>query len=616
MNALRALRSLFAYPLLARELTERAARKRTYAVRVAYGLVLYGLFIFAVQRLVGEAASDPTGLGGLGFGRELFRTFVDLQCWGVLLLQPALMAGVLTYEKERDSLSLLVLTGMRPGKIIVEKFLAGLLPMATLLLLALPLGAITMGYGGVSVELLTSGACVILATWLMAGAFALLCSAWCQTTVGATLASYLLGAALLIAPALVYSLSVRYVLWGANLTGVALPDFLWAVWPPEVFARVLEWQEGAESLATGGPGWSAILGKTWEHCTPMLGLAAICLGLSVLVLHRRALTSTAPRLPGARRQFPRAIQCLALAATKVTGWWNRFWPPPPALPIDDPVAWRESGRSRMGGRGYFLYSSFMLAGGTLAVSLLLLAIYPQYDGPTRLHYLALLLGAAFGLVLIVRTAGSLLNEHTNQTLAILLTAPIGAHEIVSEKARALSRYRLIIALVLGTVFALQGWAEFRYVRELRWQGIGQYWACSALALAVYPGLLIWGTLLISLLLRARTKAILVAIGVFAVWFVAPIAILNFTIPDWRGIDVETANTRGLWLSLLSPLGILDANECDNLAKFSVQVQHAGYIHTGVGQPWVPVAANFGAYFFLTHLFRRLCHSLADRLLRR
>ena len=91
------------------------------------------------------------------------------------------------------------------------------------------------GDGGVSVELLASGACVILSTWLMAGAFALLCSAWCRTTVGATLASYLLGAALLLAPALLYSLSVRYILWGANLTGVTLPDFLWATWPPEVF---------------------------------------------------------------------------------------------------------------------------------------------------------------------------------------------------------------------------------------------------------------------------------------------------------------------------------------------------------------------------------------------
>ena len=166
MNALRAL---FSYPLLARELTERAARKRTYAVRVGYGLVLYTIFILAVQRLVAQAAGDPTGLGGLGglggfgFGRELLHTLVDLQCWGVLLMQPALMAGGITYEKERDSLSLLILTGMRPWKIVMEKYLAGLLPMATLLLLALPLGAITMGYGGVSPQLVVSGAGVIVA---------------------------------------------------------------------------------------------------------------------------------------------------------------------------------------------------------------------------------------------------------------------------------------------------------------------------------------------------------------------------------------------------------------------------------------------------------------------
>ena len=150
------IRALLSYPLLARELTERAARRRTYAGRVLYGLALYTLFLLALWRLVGDATNDPTGFGVLGLGRGMFTRLVELQCWGVLLFQPALMAGVLTYEKERESFSLLLLTGMSPAKLLLEKYLAGLLPMATLLLLALPLGAITMGYGGVSPRLLAA----------------------------------------------------------------------------------------------------------------------------------------------------------------------------------------------------------------------------------------------------------------------------------------------------------------------------------------------------------------------------------------------------------------------------------------------------------------------------
>ena len=115
--------SFFAFPLFARELTERAARRRTYALRVGYGLLLYTIFVFTIYNLTATA-----GLGALGMGRELLHRLVDLECWGILLFQPALMAGVITSEKERESFHLLVLAGMRPSKILLEKLAAGLLP--------------------------------------------------------------------------------------------------------------------------------------------------------------------------------------------------------------------------------------------------------------------------------------------------------------------------------------------------------------------------------------------------------------------------------------------------------------------------------------------------------
>jgi ABC-type transport system involved in multi-copper enzyme maturation permease subunit len=607
MNALRAI---FSYPLLARELTERAARKRTYAVRACYGLVLYTLFVIAVQRLVAQAASDPTGMGGLGFGRELFGTLIGLQCWGVLFLQPALMAGVITYEKERDSLSLLLLTGMRPGKIILEKYLAGLLPMATLLLLALPLGAITMGYGGVSPQLLAAGGGVVLATWLMAGAFALLCSAWCRTTIGAMLASYTGGALVMLAPAIFYSLTFRYVLWGADLSGFTPPEAVWALWPPEIFSRVLAWQEGSEALTAGGAGWGALLAETWQQCRPMLGTAVVCLLLAMLVLGRRALlpvvAHAAPGTAGLALRYPR----LFAAGRRLMAWWHRYWPAPPALPGDDPIAWRESGRSGLGGRGQFLYSSFMLAGITVTLSFALLSLYPRTAGPERLHYFGAILGAIAVLVLIVRSAGSLLNEHTNQTLDILLTTPLSAAETLREKVHALTRYRVLFAVLLGIVFTLQGWSENEYVREKQWQQLGQYWLCAGIAVVVYPGLIVWTSTFFALWLRARTKAILAALCLFAVWFVAPMAALNFAMPDWR------EHRNGLWLSLLSPLGILDANKNSKLPWFSVEVIKSRYTSTGIGQPWVPVAANFGGYLLITYVVRGLTLRLADRWLRR
>ncbi len=602
------LRSLFSYPLLARELTERAARPRTYAIRVGYGFVLYAIFVIAVQRLVGQAAADPTGLGGLGFGRELLHTLVELQCWGVLLLQPALMAGVITYERERDSLSLLILTGMSPWKIIMEKYLAGLLPMATLLLLALPLGALAMGYGGVSPQLLVAGACVVVAAWLLAGAFSLLCSAWCRTTVGAVLTAYVGGGLLLLAPALIYSLAFRYILWGSNLSGVEVPGALWALWPPEAFSRILAWQQGAAALSTGGALWPATLLETWHHGLPLLGAAAICLLLSGLVLGRRALSSPTALLATPGR--PRYARLAALGRTLLR-WWHAVWPPPPALPSDDPIAWRETGRGGLGRRAQFAYTALLLTFVTLALSFTLLGMYPRTAGPERLNYLGAILGASLVLILIVRSANTLLNEHTNQTLDILLTTPLSAKEILLEKARALGRYRILIFLLLGTVFALEGWSEFQYVRAtMRFQALGQYWICAAMALAVYPGLIIWVSLFLALWLRARAKAILLSLAVFAVWFITPLVVLEFSQTDWR------EKRPLLWISLTSPLGILDANQHDTLSQFYVEVTTEGRSRTRVEQPWVPVACNYGFYAGFTLALRLLTLRLADRWLRR
>lgn len=594
------LRSLFFYPLLARELTERAARRRTYAGRVAYGVVLYTLFLFALHRVIGNAAGDPSGLSVLGVGRDLFSDLVVLQCLGVFIFQPALMAGVITYEKERESLSLLLLTGMSPAKLLVEKLLAGLLPMATLLLLALPLGAITMAYGGVSPQLLAAGSCVVLSAWLQTGAFALLCSAWCRTTVGAMLCSYLVGAMVFLAPAIAYSLGVRYVLWGANVHGFEIPSWLWAHWPPEAFSRILAEQESAASVLAGNSDalWSRLFSTTWEHCSPLIGSAGICWLLARLVLMRRAFA------PSRERKAKAVIH-------SAKRWFRSLRPAHVDLPKDDPVAWRESGRGVLGRRGRFAYLTVMLGAISLAMSVFLLGIYPRTEGPQRLHHFAVVLGAAAVLVLVVRSVGAMLSERSNQTLDILLTTPLGAAEILREKARALGRYWVLFALVLGVVFALQGWSEYQYLRSnMMWRTLGQYWLCAGLVLLVYPPLIIWVSLLFALRLRAQAKAIIATLCVFAVWFIAPLVTLHFTMPDWR--DQPT----GLWLSLLSPLGILDANEHDNLSRFFVEYVKSGRSVISIGKPLAPILYNFSAYALLALGVRALCLRKAEQWLRK
>ena len=143
-----------------------------------------------------------------------------------------------------------------------------------------------------------------------------------------------------------------------------------------------------------------------------------------------------------------------------------------------------------------------------------------------------------------------------------------------------------------------------------WQALGQYWLCAGFVLLVYPPLIIWISLFFALRLRVQSKAIITALCVFAVWFIAPFATLQFTMPDWRD------QPSGLWLSLLSPLGILDANEHDSLARFSVEYVKSGRFVTGIGEPWAPVFSNFLGYGALALGVRTLCLRKAEQWLRK
>ncbi len=601
------LRSIVSFPLLARELTERAARKRTYAARVVYGLALYVIFVFALRRLIGNAAGDATGLGVLGLGRHLFQQLVEFQCWGVLLFQPALMAGVLTYEKERDSLSLLLLTRMSPTKMLLEKYLAGLLPMMTLLLLALPLGAITMGYGGVSPQLLTSGAMVVVVTWLQTGAFALLCSSWCRTTTGAMLAAYFGTALIHIAAAIAYSVGVRYVLWGADLRGLDVPEWLWSLWPPEVFAHVLAFQESVASTGEMDASalWARLLGETGRRCVPLLIAAGVCLLLARLVMLRRAFRVSSG---GNERLLFGAARLLPAVFKK---WLHSLWPKHTDLPGDNPVAWRESGRSVFGGRARYYYFTVVAGGVTLASSLFLLGLYPQTAGPERLHHLAVVLAAAGLVILTVQSTGTLLAEHSNQTLQILLTTPLGAPEILRQKAHALRRYWILFGVMLAVVFAVEGWSEYQYVSaDTKWVALWRYWMSYALVLAVYPPLIVWTSLLLALSLQVRPRAIMAALILFAIWIAGPRILLSLVWGGWQ--DTEPR----LWLSLLSPLGIVEANEAGRFDDASVHFRGGDRsLHYASG-PWTFIVWNFLGYALLLLGVRWLCLRMSERWLRR
>ena len=90
-------------PLLAKELVEQAARQRTYVVRIVYAVLLFVAGFSFYYQIVARYSSTP--FAALGQGRELFVSIMMLQFMGICLFMPAMTCGVITLEKERNSLA-------------------------------------------------------------------------------------------------------------------------------------------------------------------------------------------------------------------------------------------------------------------------------------------------------------------------------------------------------------------------------------------------------------------------------------------------------------------------------------------------------------------------------
>ena len=137
-----------AWSLIARELTEQAARKRTYIIRVLYAAALF-LFslLFGYEGMSQVASGD---LDSLGVGAQVLAIVVAMQFFGLFLFVPALFAGAIASEKERDTLELVLLTRLTPAAIVAAKFVARLVPVLSFLLLCLPVLAGLYAFGGIT----------------------------------------------------------------------------------------------------------------------------------------------------------------------------------------------------------------------------------------------------------------------------------------------------------------------------------------------------------------------------------------------------------------------------------------------------------------------------------
>lgn len=526
----------FGLPLLTKELIEQSARKRTYIVRTLYAVILYGIALWYFR----SQTRFVTGFSILGQGRQLYSAIAMLEFWGIFLFLPAMTCSVLTAEKERDTLGLLLLTKLGPWTIIFEKLFSRLVPMATFVLLSLPLLAIAYSLGGIETEDIVKLMWVLAVTALQVGSFSVLCSAWFRTTASAFLATYLLGAVVIGGWGLILSYSCRWLLMIAApmMLTTAASDWLFNKGADNVFLLAFgpALLNGAELIATS-PFSVTLPAQTLRDCVvmtiPLISLSMLTLITARLVLWRRAFIqpkSILMKLFRSLDQFfhhannNRLTRGVVLIKESV------------ALPLYQPISWRETSKRSLGTTRYLI--RFLLL---VEVPVLIMILWPATEEAIRSGYAPAYvagwcLWAVATLVLAIQSTGLIGTERSHQTLDVLLTTPIESHEIVRQKFAGIWRMIRVLWVPFTTLYLFQMWWEsfvnfsFGYMNHLP-LAVSIFTGLRAvLAVGLYLPTIAWFGFYRGLRARSQTQAIMFTITAITVlcavppmvaWFLAP-----------------------------------------------------------------------------------------------
>jgi ABC-type transport system involved in multi-copper enzyme maturation permease subunit len=562
-------------PLLSKELTELAARRRTYSVRALYAAVLFAVFAFMFYVYTASLTPSPALL--LGVGRQLLGHMFVAQLVGVYVFLPAMVSGCVTEEKEKRTLELLLITDLTPGEIVMQKLVGRLVPMLTLLLLSLPIMAVCYSLGGLSAHDVTLNAIVLVTTCVQVGAFSVMISAYSRTSSEALIATY--GYAVLIYIAVWIAAGIAGSVLGMLFGPPGIVPWIIAtgLMPPAAVA--MGWAGGGSTICVivAAWGWSALF--VWRA--------------------RRYLVERL-FIPPKRRKHSFFGGMIRYARLEAARRGKRGRDDTRHLPGDEPILWRDTANTYLdwphGFRATMGFVMFPVGLLTFCAAL----SYRPGRGSGWISFLVHALWIVAGVVVTVRSSRAFALERANRTLDVLLSTPLPARDIVRQKMKASWLLVLLFAAPLAMAYAMEAWLEMGRYSVAEVLDAALYLAAAGLAVFVFLPAFGWVSLLVGMRLRDARRATLLALGVFFVWNAGPVAIMA-TASSFGGFAMSGSL---LLLAVPSPGFVIEVLEYGSWEPTSET--------TGCLLALMGIAMNAALLF----LVRRACLKNADRYLGR
>jgi ABC-type transport system involved in multi-copper enzyme maturation permease subunit len=191
-------------PTVAKEYRSRMRTWRSPTAMTVY-IVLLGGIGWAVFASISNGGPFGTVGQGTNYGQLLFTFLILFQIVLLAFITPALTAGAISGERERQTLDLLFVTPLPPFSIIWGKLLASMSFVVLLLMLSIPIFSLVFLFGGIELDQMLDGFLVTGVTALTLGLLGLALSSLFRRTLVATVAAY--GAAfVLLVGSLAYGL--------------------------------------------------------------------------------------------------------------------------------------------------------------------------------------------------------------------------------------------------------------------------------------------------------------------------------------------------------------------------------------------------------------------------
>jgi ABC-2 type transport system permease protein len=198
-NVQRFLQNLFSVnPIIVKEIRSRMRGPRAFITLtvslLAMGGIMYGMVqIILAQRAFNNILSPQVG-------QTLFATLVFVELFMICAITPAVTAGAVSSEKEKQTYEMLMATPLSATSILWGKLISALSYIFLLLFAGIPLASVVFIFGGVAISDMLKSLLVLVLFAVAFGILGLFYSALFGRTGRSTVASFITVVLLMIGP--------------------------------------------------------------------------------------------------------------------------------------------------------------------------------------------------------------------------------------------------------------------------------------------------------------------------------------------------------------------------------------------------------------------------------